>query len=338
MLILGIESSCDDTASAIVKDGRTVLSSVVASQDAVHSAYGGVVPELASRRHIEMIIPIVEESLKKAGVTLSDVDAIGVTQGPGLVGSILVGLSFAKAVGYAKKKPFVGVNHISSHALSAFLEDGDKKEVPDFPFVALVVSGGHTALLLVEDYTEFKVLGQTRDDSAGEAFDKVAKLLGLGYPGGVAIDALAKQGDASLVEFKRPIIAKGSLEFSFSGLKTAVLHKVKAAELNEEMKRHIAAGFQEAIVDVLTEKAMWAVEATGVKNIVCAGGVACNSRLRQRLSETAGKNNVRLFIPPPRYCSDNGAMVALSAYHIIKKKGNGAPGDLGLNADPSLEF
>ena len=200
------------------------------------------------------------------------------------------------------------------------------------------MSGGHTALLLVEDYTELKVLGQTRDDSAGEAFDKVAKLLGLGYPGGVEIDKLAKQGDSSVVEFKRPIIAKGSLEFSFSGLKTAVLHKVKGAELNEDMKRHIAAGFQEAIVDVLTEKAMWAVEATGVKNIVCAGGVACNSRLRQRLSDVAGKNNVRLFIPPPRYCSDNGAMVALSAYHIIKKQGSSAPGDLSLNANPSLEF
>ena len=338
MLILGIESSCDDTASAIVKDGRTVISSVVASQDAVHSAYGGVVPELASRRHIEMIIPVVEESLKRAAVSLSDIDAIGVTQGPGLVGSILVGLSFAKAVGYAKKKPFVGVNHISSHALSAFLEDGEKKEVPDFPFVALIVSGGHTALLSVDDYTEFKILGQTRDDSAGEAFDKVAKLMGLGYPGGVEIDKLAKQGDPSVIEFKRPIIAKGSLEFSFSGLKTAVLQKVKGAELNEDTKRNIAAGFQEAIVDVLVEKAMWAIEATGVKNMVVAGGVACNSRLRQRISEVAVKNNIRLFIPPPRFCSDNGAMVALSAYHIIKKKGAGAFGNLNLNADPSLEF
>ncbi|MFZ3073242.1 MAG: tRNA (adenosine(37)-N6)-threonylcarbamoyltransferase complex transferase subunit TsaD, partial [Thermodesulfobacteriota bacterium] len=215
---------------------------------------------------------------------------------------------------------------------------GGIKEVPDFPFVALIVSGGHTALLLVEDFTRLKVLGQTRDDSAGEAFDKVAKLMGLGYPGGVEIDRLAKQGDPFLVEFKRPIIAKGSLEFSFSGLKTAVLHKVKAAELTEDMKRHVAAGFQEAIVDVLVEKAMWAVEATGVKNLVCAGGVACNSRLRQRLSDVAGKNNIRLFIPPPRYCSDNGAMVAVSAYHIIKKKGDGASGRLSLNADPSLEF
>ncbi len=336
MLVLGIESSCDDTGAAVVRDGREVLSTVVASQDTLHAEYGGVVPELASRRHIETIIPVVEEALKRAERGIDDIDAIGVTQGPGLVGSILVGLSFAKAVAYVKDKPFVGVNHIEAHPLAVFLDEGgEEKEVPAFPFVALVVSGGHTSLLLVEDYTDFTVLGRTRDDAAGEAFDKVAKLLGLGYPGGVAIDRLSKEGDPGYVEFTRPLIAKGSLEFSFSGLKTAVLNKVKGfggGEMPPEVVRNIAASFQEAVVDVLVEKAAWALEATSTRDLVVAGGVACNSRLRKKLKDMAEMEGARLFVPPPRFCSDNGAMVAACAYHLLKR---GERGGLDMNAQPS---
>ena len=230
MVVLGIESSCDDTAAAIVENGRVVLSSVVSSQDNIHARYGGVVPELASRRHIEMIVPVVDEAFKKAGATLDDIDAIAVTQGPGLVGSLLIGLSFAKSLSYVRGLPLTGVNHIESHPHAAFLVDkGEEKEAPSFPFVALIVSGGHTTLLLFEGYTKYTILGQTLDDSAGEAFDKVAKLLGLGYPGGAVIDSLAKDGDPLSRAFPRPLLGKGNLDFSFSGLKTAVLTAVKAS-------------------------------------------------------------------------------------------------------------
>jgi N6-L-threonylcarbamoyladenine synthase len=342
MLILGIESSCDDTGAAVVRDGTRVLSSVVASQDAIHGEYGGVVPELASRRHIEDIIPVVEEALKRAKVTIDEIDAIGVTQGPGLVGSILVGLSFAKAVSYVKEKPFVGVNHLEAHPLSVFLDEGDgPKEVPEFPFVALVVSGGHTALLSYEDFIEYRVLGQTRDDAAGEAFDKVAKLLGLGYPGGLAIDTFAREGDPEAFAFTRPYIAKGNLEFSFSGIKTAVLNKVKGlkkegpmAPLTDEKIKDLAASFQEATVDVLVQKAVWALEQTGAGSLVCAGGVACNSRLRERLKGIACDKGIKLFIPPAHLCSDNGAMVAATAFHLLKK---GVRGELSMNARPAWE-
>lgn len=342
MLILGIETSCDDTAAAVVRDGTRILSSVVASQDAIHGEYGGVVPELASRRHIEDIIPVVEEGLKRANVKMDDIDAIGVTQGPGLVGSILVGLSFAKAVSYVKGKPFVGVNHLEAHPLAVFLEEeGEKKEVPEFPFVALIVSGGHTALLSFNDFIEYRVLGQTRDDAAGEAFDKVAKLLGLGYPGGVAIDRIARDGDPEAFAFTRPYIAKGNLEFSFSGIKTAVLNVVKGLErkgpverLPDETVKDLAASFQEAVVEVLVTKALWALDKTGSVNLVCAGGVACNSRLRTRLDEMARDKGIRLFIPPAHFCSDNGAMVAAAAYHMVKK---GIRGELSMNARPSWQ-
>jgi len=357
VLILGIESSCDDTGAAVVRDGRYVLSSIIASQDDIHGKYGGIVPELASRRHIETIIPVVEEALRRAGVTLDEIDAIGVTQGPGLVGSILVGLSFAKAAAYVKGIPFAGVNHLEAHILSAFLYNGDGRDTagrssegdaagrsanvkntdgPSFPFVALIVSGGHTGLFLVRGFTDFATLGQTRDDAAGEAFDKVAKLLGLGYPGGVEIDRLAKQGDAASRKFRRPILARGSLEFSFSGLKTAVLGEVKSLggeRPGAAFVRDVSASFQEAVVDVLVKKAVWALEKTGAGGLVVAGGVACNSRLRQRLRETAGKEGFRLFIPPPLFCSDNGAMIAACAFHRLEKGESGAP---DMNADPSL--
>ncbi len=342
MLILGIESSCDDMGAAVLKDGSHVLSSVISSQDEIHSLYGGIVPELASRRHIETVIPVVDEALQQASVTMSDIDAIGVTQGPGLVGSILVGLSFAKAVAYATGKPFVGVNHIEAHPLAVFLDDaGDGVDTPEFPYVALVVSGGHTSLIQVNSFTDFTVLGKTRDDAAGEAFDKTAKLLGLGYPGGAIIDKLAKEGNPKAIHFKRPIIKKGNLEFSFSGLKTAVMQRVKdecfgdlSTPLEDGFVRDIAASFQETVVDVLTKKALWALEATGLRDIVIAGGVACNSRLRESLSAATGDNGTRFFAAPPKFCSDNAAMIALSAHHHLEA---GERGELDMNAYPSIK-
>jgi tRNA N6-adenosine threonylcarbamoyltransferase len=338
MLILGIESSCDDTAASVVEDGYRVLSSVVSSQDSIHARYGGVVPELASRRHIEEIIPVVDEALKRAGVELKDIEGISVTQGPGLVGSILVGLSFAKSVSYVRGIPLTGVNHIEAHAHAAFLREGEAfREAPDFPFVALIVSGGHTTLLLLEDYTRYRVLGQTIDDAAGEAFDKVAKLLGLGYPGGAVIDRLAKEGNPLYVEFTRPYMAKGNLDFSFSGIKTAVRNFVGGFKeaMPEDAVKDLAASFQEAVVDVLVNKALRALRAAGAKDLVAAGGVACNSRLRTKLKEAAEKDGVRLFIPPPYFCSDNGAMVAALGFHQLRK---GMVASLDLNARPTCDF
>ncbi|MFQ5465169.1 MAG: tRNA (adenosine(37)-N6)-threonylcarbamoyltransferase complex transferase subunit TsaD [Thermodesulfobacteriota bacterium] len=337
MLVLGIESSCDDMAAAVVEDGSRVLSSVVSSQDEIHALYGGVVPELASRRHIESVVPVVEESLKRAEVDLDAIDGIAVTQGPGLVGSILVGLSFAKSVSFAASIPFTGVNHITAHPLAAFLTDADPVgDAPGFPLVALVVSGGHTTLILMDDYTSFRVMGQTRDDAAGEAFDKVAKLLGLGYPGGAAIDRLAVDGDPASVAFTRPFIAKGNLDFSFSGIKTAVLHHVRGAggELAGRVVADVAASFQEAVVDVLVRKAEWALDQASTSTMVLAGGVACNSRLRAKMTDFASGRGVKLFIPPPRYCSDNAAMVAALGYHQLRE---GNVGDLDMNARPTWE-
>jgi len=365
MLILGIESSCDDMAAAVVKDGRFILSSIVSTQDVIHHKYGGIVPELASRRHLETVIPVVKEALEQAGVTLGDIDAIGVTQGPGLVGSILIGLSFAKAIAYVKDIPFVGVNHIQAHPMAVFLEKksgvrsqesgvnantpNSELRTPNFPFIGLVVSGGHTTLFKFRDFCDCEILGQTRDDAAGEAFDKVAKLLGLGYPGGAVIDRLAKTGDPSKIEFTRPYISKDSLDFSFSGIKTAALHWVKghgsrvmgqgenklapcplplAPVLND-----LAAGFQEAVVDVLTDKAVSACRANNVRDLVVSGGVACNSRLREKLMAKARDNGIRPFLPDAGLCSDNGAMIAATAYHLLKK---GARGGLDMNAMPNL--
>ncbi|HLA51425.1 MAG TPA: tRNA (adenosine(37)-N6)-threonylcarbamoyltransferase complex transferase subunit TsaD, partial [Thermodesulfobacteriota bacterium] len=336
MLILGIESSCDDMAAAVVRDGRYILSSVVSSQDAIHKKYGGIVPELASRRHIETVIPVVEEALNQARVTLDEIDAIGVTQGPGLVGSILVGLSFAKSVAYVQDIPFVGVNHIEAHPMAVFLEKevrSQKSEVtnlqpstfnlqPRFPFIALVASGGHTTLFKFKDFGDYEILGKTRDDAAGEAFDKVAKLLGLGYPGGAVIDKLAKTGNVSAIEFTRPYISKDTFDFSFSGIKTAVLNYIKElGKLNPEglsykvtqgfslensgMINDLSASFQEAVVDVLTDKAVFACKANKINNLVVSGGVACNSRLRQKLHSKSKDHGIQLFIPEPSLCSDN---------------------------------
>ncbi|MBI3399764.1 MAG: tRNA (adenosine(37)-N6)-threonylcarbamoyltransferase complex transferase subunit TsaD [Deltaproteobacteria bacterium] len=363
MLILGIESSCDDMAAAVVRDGRYVLSNVVSSQDAIHKKYGGIVPELASRRHLETVIPVVEDALRQAKVTIDDIDVIGVTQGPGLVGSILIGLSFAKAIAYVKDIPFVGVNHIVAHPMAVFLEErvrgqgsgvkGGKKEIlavnlapcplplaPDFPFIALVVSGGHTTLFQFKDFGDYEILGQTRDDAAGEAFDKVAKLLGLGYPGGGVIDRLAKTGNASAIKFTRPYISKDTFDFSFSGIKTAVLKYLKdnltqgLSLENSGMINDLSASFQEAVVDVLTDKAVSVCQVNNVNNLVVCGGVACNSRLREKLRERTEHNGIRLFIPEPGLCSDNGAMIAAGAEHLLKK---GIRGSLDMNAIPSME-
>lgn len=340
MLVLGIETSCDDTAAAVLSDGFTVLSSVVSSQDDIHSLYGGVVPELASRRHIECIVPVVDEALKRAGARLTDIDAIAVTKGPGLVGSILIGLNYAKAVAYMADKPLIGVNHLLAHPAAAFLidEEGAGTARPDFPLVALIVSGGHTMLIHMESFTKYTMLGQTRDDASGEAFDKVAKLMGLGYPGGAEVDRLAKEGRADAINFKRPLLRKDNLEFSFSGIKTAVLtHLLSSGEepLTDELIRNVSASFQEACVDVLVKKSIIALDKTGARNLVVAGGVACNSRLREKLQEASVTEGFALFIPPPRYCSDNGAMVgALGA--ILLRSGSADTYDLSLNADPNF--
>ncbi|MEK6531972.1 MAG: tRNA (adenosine(37)-N6)-threonylcarbamoyltransferase complex transferase subunit TsaD [Deltaproteobacteria bacterium] len=342
MIVLGVETSCDDTAVATVEDGTRVLSSVVSSQDSIHQRFGGIVPELASRRHIEAILHVADEALKEAGLTLDRIDGIAVTEGPGLVGSILIGVSFAKSVSLATGAPFTGVNHIEAHAHAAFLSSKDYAETPpDFPFVALIASGGHTTLILFTGFTEYKVLGSTLDDAAGEAFDKVSKLLGLGYPGGATIDRLAKSGDRTAFEFKRPYIARRNLDFSFSGIKTAALNIVKnivlpegRTQIPEQTLKDIAASFQEAAVDVLVAKSMWALEKTGAKTLVVAGGVACNSRLRQRLEEASQGAAIRVVAPPPRFCTDNGATIASLGFFQLKK---GVHASLDMNARPTWQ-
>ena len=326
MLVLGIESSCDETAAAVVKDGRLLLSNIIASQIKDHSKYGGIVPEVASRKHIEAIGAVVLQALNDACVTLSDIDGIAVTRGPGLVGSLLVGLSTAKALAYAKGLPLVGVNHLEGHVASVFLTDST---VPAFPFVALVVSGGHTNIYLVEDFQRFSVIGQTRDDAAGEAFDKAAKLLNIGYPGGVVIDRLAKTGNNKAIAFPRAM--RDSLDFSFSGLKTSLLNMVKKQEipLGPDKLPDVVASFQEAIVDVLVEKTLKAAHGAGVSRIVVCGGVAANSRLRDRFHTDAEDAGLAVFIPPPVLCTDNAAMIAVVGDHLLKK---GKRDALNLNA------
>ncbi len=345
MLVLGIESSCDDTAAAVVDSGpkgSVVLSSIVSSQDTLHGRYGGIVPELASRSHIEMIIPVVESALDSAGVTIKDIEGMAVTEAPGLVGSLLVGMSFVKGVSFVNSLPFVGVNHILAHAHAAFLIDkaeveeiDEAPEVPDFPFVALVVSGGHTTILLMTGYGEYRVLGATLDDAAGEAFDKTAKLLGLGYPGGRVIDSLATEGNREAITFPRAYLSKESLDFSFSGVKTSVLTYVKKLKggIDDTALRDIAASFQEAVVDVLITKTVRAMESVNVSSLVVAGGVACNSRLRVKAGEECDKNSFDLYLPPPKYCSDNGAMIASLGFQKLKK---GERADFNLNAKPGL--
>jgi len=315
MKVLGIESSCDETAAAVVADGRTVLSSVVASQVAIHRPYDGVVPELASRQHIRAVVPVVTRALAEAGLAANELDGVAVTRGPGLIGALLVGFSFAKAYAWAMGLPWVGVDHLQAHVHAVFLGD----DAPAFPFVALMVSGGHTCLYHVTGPTAMTPLGQTRDDAAGEAFDKVAKMLELGYPGGVVIDRIAAEGDPARVAFPRPFLNQNTFDFSFSGLKSAVRRHLEtrpAAPSAEEMA-DIAASFQEAVVDVLVTKAIAACRRQGCQNLALVGGVAANRRLRTRLKTDAQAEGITVHIPPPVLCGDNAAMVAAAGYHQL---------------------
>lgn len=326
MLLLALESSCDETAAAVVRDGQQVLSNLIASQVDLHAVYGGVVPELASRRHLEVINPLVDEALVTAGITQKDLEGIVVTRGPGLVGALLVGLSFAKAYAYALKIPLIGVHHIEGHIMAIQLE-----EKVEYPFIALAVSGGHTHLYRVDGIGRYRLLGRTVDDAAGEAFDKVAKMLGLGYPGGPIIDKLAAHGDDGEIIFPRAMLKKNNFDFSFSGVKTAVLNHLQRLESApaESHISQIACAFQSAVVDVLTQKAMRAAEVEGLNRIVVAGGVACNSGLRKKFSELAVATGTKVFFPAPILCADNAAMLAVAGDYYLSQ---GLSSDLDLNA------
>jgi N6-L-threonylcarbamoyladenine synthase len=316
MYILGIETSCDETAAAVVQNGTEILSSRISSQVEIHHRYGGVVPELASRKHLEAIVPVVEASVGASGLELNQIDAIAATRGPGLVGALLVGFSFAKAYAYALGIPLVGVNHLEGHINSVFLEP----EAPPFPFVALLASGGHTAVYYVRSHTAIELMGQTRDDAAGEAFDKVAKLLGLGYPGGKVIDQLAKEGNPEKISFARPYLNKSEYDFSFSGIKTAVsLHIAKHPSEYKDQKADIAAGFQEAVVEVLAFKIIHAALTKGCKHIAVVGGVAANGALRHKVRFEAQSKGLKVYIPSIHLCGDNAAMIASAGYHYLKK-------------------
>ena len=326
MKILGIETSCDETAAAVVEDGSKILSSVIASQVAVHHLYGGVVPELASRKHIEAIVPVVNQALADAGMAPEQIDAIAVTQGPGLVGALLVGFCFAKSFAYALDIPWVGVDHLEGHLNSVFLQSPP----PEFPFVALLASGGHTSLYLVTSHLETKCLGQTRDDAAGEAFDKVAKMLGLGYPGGKVISEMAEKGDPGRIDFPRPLLDNAAFDFSFSGLKTAVSRYIQALPDFSGRIEDIAAAFQEAVVDVLSYKLMQAAKSHGCPRIALVGGVAANRRLRERISREAIEAGMTLFVPPIDLCGDNAAMIAAAGYHLVLSPDHG-PGNSAMD-------
>ena len=364
--ILAIESSCDETAAAVVKNGREVLSNVISSQIALHTLYGGVVPEIASRKHIEKINPVITEALAAAKMSLADMDAIAVTYGPGLVGSLLVGVAEAKAIAFAANKPLIGVHHIEGHVSANYISHPDLEP----PFLCLVVSGGHTHIVMVEDYGTYRIIGRTHDDAAGEAYDKIARAIGLGYPGGPKVDALAKQGDPNAIAFPRAHIEDCPYDFSFSGLKSAVLNylnieKMKSASgkktANADLARHgvptggdsegteacpdvfsdgvtkadLAASFQEAVVDVLVNRTVAAAKAEGVTTVAIAGGVASNSALRNRMREVGEANGMRVVYPEPVLCTDNAAMIGAAAYYEFLR-GNVA--DLTLNAVPGLKL
>ncbi|MBI4682704.1 MAG: tRNA (adenosine(37)-N6)-threonylcarbamoyltransferase complex transferase subunit TsaD [Nitrospirae bacterium] len=323
MLILGIDTSCDDTAAAIVEDGRKIISNVVSSQDDIHKKYGGIVPELASRRHIELIWPVVTESMKRANISFNDITAIAVTNGPGLIGSLLIGVCFGKSLSFVNKITLVAVNHLEGHIHAIFLEAS-----PDFPFIALVVSGGHTSIYRVDDFGVYKEIGRTRDDAAGEAYDKVAKLLGFGYPGGPIIDTISLKGDPQAITFPRANLA-GSCDFSFSGLKTSVMNYVKKHP--ESRKEDISASFQSAIIEVLIDRISDAVKVEDVKRVVLSGGVSANRTLRERMNHRAAIDGFELFLPSMHLCTDNAAMIAAAGYHHFIK-GNLAKYDLNPKA------
>lgn len=333
ILILAIESSCDETAASVVKNGREVLSNVISSQIELHKLYGGVVPEIASRKHIEKINQVIEEALTEAEVTLDDLDAVGVTYGPGLVGALLVGVAEAKAIAYAKKLPLVGVHHIEGHISANYIEN---KELEP-PFICLVVSGGHTHLVRVKDYGEYEILGRTRDDAAGEAFDKVARAIGLGYPGGPKIDKLSKKGNPDAIAFPRAKIEGAEYDFSFSGVKSAVLNYINGCKMKGEeySQADIAASFQKAVTDVLVANALHAVKEFGSTKLAIAGGVASNSTLRGAMKKACEENGIEFFHPSPIFCTDNAAMIGVAAYYEYI---NGTRHGWDLNAVPNLKL
>ncbi|CCX58120.1 probable tRNA threonylcarbamoyladenosine biosynthesis protein Gcp [Blautia hydrogenotrophica CAG:147] len=332
-LILAIESSCDETAASVVKNGRTILSNVISSQIELHKLYGGVVPEIASRKHIEKINQVIEQALADAGVTLEDLDAVGVTYGPGLVGALLVGVAEAKAISYAKKLPLVGVHHIEGHVSANYIEHPDLEP----PFLCLIVSGGHTHLVIVKDYGEFEILGRTRDDAAGEAFDKVARAIGLGYPGGPKIDKLSDEGNPEAIEFPKGKIEGAPYDFSFSGVKSAVLNYLNQAKMRgqEVNAADLAASFQKAVIEVLVEHTMQAAKDYQMEKVAVAGGVASNRHLRQAMKDACERNGCLLYHPSPIFCTDNAAMIGVAAYYEYQK---GTRHGWDLNAIPNLKL
>lgn len=333
IVILAIESSCDETAAAVVKNGRSVLSNVIFSQIDLHKVYGGVVPEIASRKHIEKINQVIEEALSEANVTLDELDAVAVTYGPGLVGALLVGVAEAKAIAYAKQLPLIGVHHIEGHISANFIEHEDLR----LPFACLVVSGGHTHLVRVKDYGEYEIIGRTRDDAAGEAFDKVARAIGIGYPGGPKIDKLSKEGDENAIKFPIAHVNDAPYDFSFSGVKSAVLNYLNGCQMRGEEynQADVAASFQKAVVDALVANAMKAVDEFGVDQFAIAGGVASNSTLRNAMQRACEERNVKFYCPSPIYCTDNAAMIGAAAYYEYLK---GTRHGWDLNAVPNLKL
>jgi N6-L-threonylcarbamoyladenine synthase len=334
MNILAIESSCDETSAAVVQNGRKVLSNIIASQIDIHKKFGGVVPEVASRAHVEVISAVVEEALSEAGVTLQDIDAVAVAYGPGLVGALLVGLQYAKGLAYAIKKPLIGVNHIEGHISANFIQYEDLEP----PFVCLVVSGGHTCIVYMKDYGEFEIMGQTRDDAAGEAFDKVARAIGLGYPGGPKIDRLAKEGNPDAIKFPRANFHDSeTLDFSFSGVKSAVLNYLNQMSMKGEAVNNadVAASFQKAVVDFLADNSIRACKLKGAKKMAVAGGVASNSCLRGKMADEGVKNGIEILFPDMILCTDNAAMIGSAAYFEFLQ---GRTAALDLNAVPNLKL
>ena len=331
--ILAIESSCDEPSAAVVKNGRSVLSNIISSQIDIHTIYGGVVPEIASRKHIEKINQVIEEALKEAGVSLKDIDAVAVTYGPGLVGALLVGVAEAKAISFATGIPLIGVHHIEGHICANYIEHPELEP----PFMSLVVSGGHTHLVNVADYGKYEILGRTRDDAAGEAFDKVARAIGLGYPGGPKIDRVSKEGDPEAIVFPRAKVRDGEYDFSFSGLKSAVLNYLNSEKMagREIVREDVAASFQKAVTDVLVEHSMNAVREYGAKKFAIAGGVASNSSLRAQMKAACENEGIEFYYPSPVFCTDNAAMIGVAGYYEYLK-GNFA--DLSLNAVPNLRL
>ena len=331
--ILGIESSCDETAASVVLNGREVLSNIISSQIDIHTLYGGVVPEIASRKHIERISTVVKTALNKAGIDAHEIDAIAVTYGPGLVGALLVGVSYAKSYAWALNKPLVGVHHIEGHICANYIENEELKP----PFLSLVVSGGHTHLVRVKDYGQYEILGRTRDDAAGEAFDKVARVIGLGYPGGPKIDKVSYEGDPAAIDFPRAKISDNEYDFSFSGLKSAVLNYLNSLQMKGEsyVQADVAASFQQAVVDVLVGHSMAAIDEYKAKEFAIAGGVASNSHLRGAMSDACSARGVRFYMPSPVYCTDNAAMIAVAGYHEYMA---GHISGWDLNAVPGLKL